>query len=181
MSIHIRYRRLPDREQRFTQQLVAREHGCAVTLLEQARIYAPIRIDGAAVLEPGAPIVWFTFAGRWHDVGRFHLRDGTFTGYYANVLTPVDISGSRWCTTDLCLDVWLGSAGAPRLLDEDEFEAACIAGWISEETATRADNEAGNLLAAARAGTWPPLVVREWTLERARAVVAARRSSPPSS
>ena len=39
-------------------------------------------------------MVWTTYRGDvWHDVGRFHLADGTFTGYYANILTPVGIDG----------------------------------------------------------------------------------------
>jgi predicted RNA-binding protein associated with RNAse of E/G family len=132
------------------------------------------------VLEPGAPVVWTTYAGEWHDVGRFHLADGTFTGTYANVLTPVEMHGGVWTTTDLCLDVWLGADGRVEILDRDEFDAARAAGWMDDATAARALAEAERLAGAARRGEWPPAHVREWTLERARAASSDGQPSSPS-
>ena len=169
-AIRIRYLRPPDREQLFEQRLIAREPGVVVTLLEHAAVTRASLVDGAPILEPGSPIVWFTFPDARHDVGRFHLADGTFTGLYANVLTPVEgIDGSEWSTTDLFLDVWLPADGSPaRLLDQDELEHALRRGWIDQATAATAIAEAARLADAARAGTWPPPAVHEWTLERAR-------------
>jgi predicted RNA-binding protein associated with RNAse of E/G family len=47
-----------------------------------------------------------------------------FTGYYANILTPVRFhSPLDWETTDLFLDVWLDADGSATLLDEDELDA----------------------------------------------------------
>ncbi len=171
--VEIRYRRLPGREQLFRQQLLADDGSCVVTLLEAAELPKPVRAGERVILEPGAPVVWLTFRGLWHDIGRFHLRDGTFTGFYANVLTPVEMSGDRWATTDLCLDVWLGADGAVQVLDEDELDEAERRGWADAETAARARREAQELAAAARAGSWPPPPAHEWTLERARAAAAA--------
>lgn len=138
-----------------------------VTLLERAERSAPMMVDGRVILETGSSIVWFTYPGRWHDIGRFHRADGTFTGFYANVLTPVLMDGPRWDTTDLFLDIWMGADGAPGLLDEDELEAALAAGWIDERTANRAREEAAELLKQAGDGIWPPPEVLKWTLERA--------------
>ena len=138
-----------------------------VTLKLGLQLKRPMVVEGRTVSEDGAAIVWFTFPGLWHDVGRFHRADGTFTGCYANVLTPVEIEpGHRWRTTDLFLDVWLDDRG-PRVLDEDEMEDALERGWIDPATAGRARAEAEGLRAAAEAGSWPPAVVLEWTLERA--------------
>lgn len=171
-SVRIRYRRLPDRLQVFQQAVVADDGGCVVTYLPRAELTRPVAAAGRVVLEPGAPVVWFTYRGGvWHDVGRFHLADGTFTGLYANVLTPVRMDGGTWDTTDLCLDVWMGADGAVEILDRDEFDAALDAGWIDAPTAARAMAEAERLAADARAGTWPPPHVHAWTLERARDVV----------
>jgi predicted RNA-binding protein associated with RNAse of E/G family len=114
-------------------------------------------------------VVWFTYPGRWHDIGRFHRADGSFTGYYANVLTPVLMTGDRWETTDLCLDVWLGADGRVELLDEEEFAEAVERGWMDAPTARAARHEAEALAEAARAGAWPPPEVRAWDLARARA------------
>src|SRR5690606_32387535 len=120
--VEIHYHRPPDRIEIFRQTVVDEQPGYVVTYLDSAAIGNALTVDDRPILEPGAPVVWFTFPDAWFDVGRFHLRDGTFTGYYANVLTPVRMEGDRWETTDLFLDVWAGADGSVALLDEDEFE-----------------------------------------------------------
>lgn len=179
-AIRIRYRRLPDREQLFEQHLVARERDVVVTLLERAAVARPTIVEGMVILEPGSPIVWFTMPGARHDIGRFHRADGTFTGMYANVLTPVEgLDGADWTTTDLFLDVWLPADGGPaRLLDEDELAEATRRGWLEGGLAAEAVAEAERLLNDARAGAWPPSWAHTWTLERARA--ALRHNRPDS-
>jgi predicted RNA-binding protein associated with RNAse of E/G family len=168
--VRLVYHRPPDRTDVFEQELVAVEGGCHITLLENAQIRQPMRIGDRVVLENGAPIVWFTFEGAWHDIGRFHNASGEFTGYYANAIVPVTFHDAHsWECTDLFLDVWLGPDGVAVLLDEDELEAATRDGTIDEATADRARVEAAQIMAAAAAGVWPPLITRTWTIERARA------------
>ena len=171
-EVEIHYRRLPDRVQLFRQLVLEDAGDYVVTFLPAADLPKPVVAGGRTILEPGAPVVWITYRGRWHDVGRFHLADGTFTGVYANVLTPVEMDGARWDTTDLCLDVWLGSDGDARVLDADELRAAEDAGWADAATARRARAEAAALMEGARRGEWPPREVHEWTLERAREAVS---------
>ncbi len=149
-----------------------------MTLIENVERAAPSLVNGEVILESGSSIVWFSYPGRWHDIGLFHRRDGTFTGYYANILTPVLMDGARWDTTDLFLDVWLGVQGEPTVLDEDELLEALEAGWIDEATAERAREEAAALVAAAREGRWPPQEVREWTMERALEAGRSMHRSP---
>lgn len=173
-SVEIHYRRLPDRLQVFRQLVLEDAGDYVVTYLPAADLPKSVRAGGRVILEPGAPVVWITYRGRWHDVGRFHLADGTFTGVYANVLTPVQMDGTRGDTTDLCLDVWLGADGDAQILDEDELAAAEAAGWVDAATAARARLEAERLMEAARRGEWPPREVHEWTLERAREAVSRR-------
>ena len=170
--VDIHYRRLPDRLQVFRQLVLEDAGDYVVTYLPSAELPKPVKAGDRTILEPGAPVVWITYRDRWHDVGRFHLADGTFTGVYANVLTPVEMDGARWDTTDLCLDVWLGADGEAMVLDEDELLAAETAGWVDAETAARAREEAAVLLQGARGGQWPPREVHEWTLERAREAVS---------
>ena len=170
--VRIHYRRPPDRLQVFEQALVQDDGACIVTYLPAAKLTKPVTAGGRVVLEPGAPVVWFTYRGDvWHDIGRFHLADGTFTGLYANVLTPVRMDGAEWDTTDLFLDVWMGADGGVEVLDRDEFDEALAAGWVDARTAARALAEAERLAADARCGAWPPAPVHAWTLERARSVV----------
>ena len=178
--MEIEYLRLSGREQRFRQRVLEDDGECVVTFLEAAELPKPVRAGTRVILEPGAPVVWFTFRRLWHDVGRFHLRDGTFTGFYANVLTPVEMDGALWRTTDLCLDVWLGADGAVERLAEAELAEAEREGWADAETAARARREAAELAQAARAGRWPPAPLHEWTLERARAAASHPTDGHPS-
>lgn len=180
-SISIHYRRLPDRDRVFHQTLVAEREDYCVTLLDSADLEKPVLVDGRTVLEPGSPVVWFTYPGRWYDIGRFHLADGTFTGFYANILTPVRMDGDSWWTNDLCLDVWIGQDGAVQLLDEDEFHTAVQQEWMDERTAARACETAATLAASAAAGAWPPPHVHEWTLERAMSMLSSAASAEPAS
>jgi predicted RNA-binding protein associated with RNAse of E/G family len=179
-EVEILYRRPPDRVQTFRQAVVEDAGEWVATYLPSAGLPKPVRVGGRTVLDPDAPVVWFTYRGDvWHDVGRFHRSDGTFTGLYANVLTPVRMEEGCWETTDLFLDLWLGVDGALDVLDRDELAAARAAGWVDAATAARAEAEAGRLRAAAAAGRWPPAHVREWTLERVRAILGGRTPTPP--
>ena len=172
-SVEIHYLRLPDRRTVFRQLLVHRTEQCLVTLMPATELARPVHAGDAVVLEPNAPAVWFTFPGLWHDIGCFHTADGRFTGYYANVLTPVEFRGpNEWETTDLFLDVWVGADdGSVVVLDEDELEAALRDGNIDGELADAARAETARVTAAAARGEWPPDIVRTWTLERARDAV----------
>ena len=178
-EVRIHYHRPPDRTQVFVQRLVHDGPRVKVSFARGIDLDAPMLIDGEVVLEPGSDIVWFTFPGAWHDIGRFHRRDGTLTGIYANILTPCVFGpGGEWETTDLFLDLWIpagaagGAAAVPGLLDAEELAEAEGRGWISPATAARARREAERLIEGARAGIWPPAAVGEWTRERIRSGLA---------
>lgn len=143
-----------------------------MTLLPRAEVERPLVVDGRTLLEAGSPIVWLTFPGARHDIGRFHTPAGELTAFYADILTPVEVRGDEWSTTDLFLDVLLEPGREPRVLDRDELDEAVAQGWVEPATARAAVAEADRLVAAARAGAWPPAAAREWTLERARAAAA---------
>ena len=170
--VAIHYLRPPDHLEVFRQPIIHRSPDVIVTFSRGIRVASPMEMAGKTALETGSDIVWFTFPDRWHDIGRFHTAGGNFTGFYANVLTPVEIlPGHLWRTTDLFLDIWMEPGHAPVLLDEDELEAALATGALGDETARRAREEAGRILERAHAGTWPPSVVHEWTRGRALAAL----------
>lgn len=172
--IRIHYLRPPDREEVFRQHLVHATDGVLVTLATDLAFDPPIEVEGEVVLETGSDAVWFTFPGVWHDIGRFHTADGTFKGWYANVLTPPVIEGDVWRTTDLFLDVWLPrDGGEPSVLDEEQLREAAEKGWVEPATRERAEREVERILAAWREERWPPPVALEWTREKARAALAA--------
>lgn len=173
--VHIHYRRPPDRLTIFRQRVVHQDPDVIVTLATDVELPRALEVDGLPILEPGAAAVWFTFPGVAHDIGRFHTREGHFTGWYANILTPPLIEEEGiWRTTDLFLDVWMAPDGAVTLMDQEELEHAEAEGWVTPDEAAGAREEAERVMAAAAAGTWPPPVAREWTLERARSAAADR-------
>ncbi len=163
----IHYRRLPDHERVFDQRIVLERNDVIITLSQPLDLAEPMTLDGRVMLEPKSLALWFTFPGEWHDIGLFHRADGAFTGMYANILTPPEIEGSVWRTTDLFLDVWWPEGDEAQILDEDELDEALARGHIDRVTAARARAEAERLLGLARDGAWPPEVVSEWTLVRA--------------
>lgn len=171
--VHIHYHRLPDREDVYVQELLLDDPEVKVTYQPSTPLAKPVEVGGTVILEPGSPAVWFTFPDTWHDIGRFHTADGSFTGIYANILIPCrlhdtgDAHPLQWHTTDLFLDLWLQPGKEPRLLDQDDLAAALDRGHVSEELAERARGEARRLLDELDREAWPPPVVREWTLERA--------------
>jgi predicted RNA-binding protein associated with RNAse of E/G family len=168
-DVRILYRRPPDRMDTFVQRLVHRTPDVLVTYLDRTPLRRPVEVRGCPVLEDGSPVIWFTFPGMWHDIGRFHRADGTFTGIYANILTPVRfLDDDTWETTDLFLDVWLEPGHDPVILDEDEFAHAVEQGWMDESTIAAARAEAHRIVTLADRGAWPPPPVHEWTLERVR-------------
>ncbi len=166
-EVRIHYLRPPDREQVYVQRLVHDGADVKVTLAEEIDVPAK-RVRGELVMEPGSDVVWFTFPGAWHDIGRFYLSDHTFAGYYANILTPaVFKEGGEWATTDLFLDVWMSPDGRVTVLDEEQFLEAVQEGLIEPDVAERALQEVERIRKQARSGQWPPPVVAEWDLERA--------------
>jgi predicted RNA-binding protein associated with RNAse of E/G family len=173
-QIKIYYRRPPDRLDVFLQDLVVDRPELKITLHESTPLSTTISVADRIIYEPGAPIVWFVFPGEWYDLGRFHLNDGTFTGYYVNLITPVELDGSTWRMYDLCLDLWIDPDGNFQVLDRDEFDEAVDRSWIDTATAARACHTLDRLTAEVRAGRWPPAVVREHDLEQVRAL--ARRA-----
>jgi predicted RNA-binding protein associated with RNAse of E/G family len=158
----------------FEQTLVHETDTVLVTYMAEAGVTRPVTVDRQVVLEARSPAVWFTFPGARHDIGRFHTPAGDFTGYYANILTPVDVrpgegrAPDQWRTTDLFLDLFLAPSGRVYTLDRNELREAVDRGWVDHRTAAATEQEAGRLARLARQGAWPPAVVAEWPLERAR-------------
>ncbi|MGH7502612.1 MAG: DUF402 domain-containing protein [Longimicrobiales bacterium] len=173
--VHIHYRRPPLREDVFVQLLLERRSNCIVTFMPLTPLASPLIVEERIVLEDGAPAIWFTFPDAWHDIGRFHRTDGAFTGLYANAITPVRfLDALTWETTDLFLDYWRSATGNECVLDEDEFEEAVRLGWLSDENASRARTEMNRIAQSSAAGEWPPAIVGEWTIERARDATGLR-------
>ncbi len=167
--VHYRYRRPGKPTTVYDQWLVLDRPDLKVMLLD-AYVGDSLSVGGATVLERGAPIVWFVFPETWHDIGRFHLADGRFTGWYTNLTTPVDMTGAEWSAGDLFLDLWTPATGPSVWLDEDEFEAAFRAKRLDAATRRRALNQRAIIDLQVAAGDWPPAVARDIDLAQARSL-----------
>jgi len=110
--------------------------------------------------------VWFLFKDRPFDIGRFYRPDGTWTGYYADVLEPVRWAGSDPTTLapiiDLFLDLWIAPDGRHLVLDEDEFEEAISRGSVTIDQIVHARSVLRYLVQATERGEFPPLLVKEF-------------------
>jgi predicted RNA-binding protein associated with RNAse of E/G family len=110
--------------------------------------------------------VWFLFKERPYDVARVYRPDGTWTGYYADVLEPVRWQGddpqSLEPIVDLFLDLWIGADGAYLPLDEDEFDDAVRQAWITQAQAAAASTALADMIQATRRGEFPPVEVRQF-------------------
>ncbi len=124
--------------------------------------------SGEIVLDVGYKGIWFLFKDRPFDVGRVYRPDGTWTGYYVDVLEPVQWEASDPNTlkpiTDLFLDLWIAPDGKCMVLDEDEFEEATSLGYLTNRQVHHARSVLGKLIAAAEREEFPPAMVREFRL-----------------
>jgi predicted RNA-binding protein associated with RNAse of E/G family len=167
--IRIHYHR-PDRGTTvFEEHLVLDRPDVKVTLLETyegSDTFAGDRL----ILSAGAPVVWFVYPDLCRDVGRFHLADGTFTGWYTNLRAPIRMDGNDWYCTDLFLDHWLPADGSPgRWLDEDELTAARHAGLVSAADFEVVQRERA-AVEAQLGSAWPPAMACELDLLEARSI-----------
>ncbi len=130
-----------------------------------------ILLHDRPILEHDAPAVWFVFPAAWYDIGRFHLADGTCTGWYTNLCTPIAINGSEWSSSDLFLDLWTPLEGGMEWLDENEYRDAQQADLISLDQARAVEELRSHIETNIARGSWPPVDVREVDLAAVRSIL----------
>lgn len=167
--ITLRYRRAGKPECVYQELLLIDRPDVKVLLLE-SQPGPEARVQDQVILGAGAPIVWYVFPEKWHEIGRFHLADGTFTGWYTNFIKPVEIQGTMWSVTDLFLDLWQPAAGGAEWLDEDELGAAHRSRKLDNATRQRVLNERALIELQVRSGGWPPPIARDIDLPQARSL-----------
>lgn len=140
-----------------------------VVVAHEASPSRPLRYRDETVVDRGYWAVWFLFKGRPFDVGRFYRPDGTWTGYYVDVLEPVHWEGSDPTTlrpiVDLFLDLWIAPDGSHAVVDEDEFDAAVRQGHLAPSQATHAQAVLHELIEATQRGVFPPEMVKAFRVE----------------
>lgn len=159
--------RPPDRRVRLTSLLLEATDQMIVTAHE-TRPSKPLDYRGERVVDRGYWAVWFVFKDRSYDVGRFYRPDGTWTGYYVNILEPVRWTGDDPRTlepiVDLFLDLWIAPDGGYLVLDEDEFQTAMARGYLGEAQVAHARGVLRDLTAALARGHFPPAAAHDFRL-----------------
>lgn len=131
---------------------------------------SPHRLEysGQIVMDIGHWGVWFLFKGKPFDIGRIYRPDGTWTGYYIDVLEPVQWQASDPNTlepiVDLFLDLWIAPDGKHMVLDEDEFEKAFTLGHLTSGRVGHARSVLQELVEAIERGEFPPAMVKHFSL-----------------
>jgi predicted RNA-binding protein associated with RNAse of E/G family len=128
----------------------------------------PVEFFGERVFDAGYWAVWFVFKHRPFDVGLCYRPDGTFTGYYVDILEPVLWTGANPATlepiVDLFLDLWIAPDGRYLVLDEDEFQEAIDLGSLTTSQITHARRALQDVIEATERGAFPPAVVRDFQI-----------------
>jgi predicted RNA-binding protein associated with RNAse of E/G family len=137
-----------------------------IILSHEAQPSRPLQHDGQVVMAGGYSVVWFLFKGQSYDVGRFYRPDGVWTGYYVDILEPVEWVGDdpRSITPliDLELDLWIAPDLSHQILDEDEFEDSVRRGDLTSAQESQARSTLSQLMTLLEKGSFPPPVVRDY-------------------
>jgi len=139
-------------------------------LLQREYSHEDVYVGDTLALEAGAPIIWYIPVGAWHDIGRFHLKNGTLTGWYTNLSKPVRLDGDTWTSNDLFLDLWQPIWGEPVWLDQDELDLAVKSRLIDQSTLKRTLNEKALVDLQLSQQQWPPAIARDIDLKQAFAL-----------
>ena len=162
-TITLTYKRLPDRINYFEQQLLYEDKSVIVTS-QRITPSSPIIINGETVLGDNYTAVWFVFTGLWYDIGKIYNLNNEWTGYYCDIIKPVNRQEGTFEIVDLFLDVWVSPDNSFEIQDEDEFETAIRNGDISHELAEQARNGLTNLISEVESGNFPPEFVKSFNL-----------------
>ncbi|WP_181691302.1 DUF402 domain-containing protein [Natronomonas sp. LN261] len=102
--------------------------------------------DAIGVERTAGDVARTTFVeGRWWYATVYESAAGERRGTYVNVCTPVEIFPRAVRYVDLHVDVVKGPDGDVRRVDDDELDAAVVAGTVPEPLAARAREVAASI------------------------------------
>ncbi len=162
-TITLIYKRLPNRINYFKQQLLYEDENVIVTS-QRITPSSPIIIDGETVLGDNYTAVWFVFTSLWYDIGKIYNLNNEWTGYYCDIIKPVNREVCTFEIVDLFLDLWVSPDNSFEIQDADEFENAVRNGDISHELAEQACKALSELILTIETGQFPPEFVENFTI-----------------
>ena len=101
----------------------------------------------------------------WYDLGKIYNPQGEFTGYYCDIIKPMQKSGTQIEITDLFLDLWVTPELSYQILDRDGFVFAKQNGWIEPRLANQAEQALNQLINTIESTHFPPAPVKLFNLD----------------
>jgi predicted RNA-binding protein associated with RNAse of E/G family len=154
------YTRLPDDVIRWRHWKLHEDADVLVSAFYDPNLPSPLMAGDDVIVEGVFSGISYNFWDRWYNVISVYDSDLEFKGYYSDILTPVQKTWTLVTTTDLFLDLFMYPDGRWMVVDEDEFEEALEKGLMDEGIARNARAAIEEISSMAKAGEWPPEVVK---------------------
>lgn len=180
--IEIVYRRLPNDVREFPGIL---RKATRTSLMIESPIPAtsPRRVLDTVIAESGFLAIWFIYAHRWYDVGKFYDGARNWIGYYCDIIRPLNrllkTPGKTATITDLFLDLWITQERRCVVLDEDELENALKRRYLPKTLADQARKQVDSLIQRVHAGRFPPPTIQRVDPLRAESKMIKMHSPTP--
>lgn len=154
------YTILPDEVVRWRQWKLYEDDRALVSAFYDPDLPRPLTAGDETILEGTFAGISYNFWDHWYNVISVYDRDLEFKGYYSDILTPIQKTWTLVTATDLFLDLFVFPDGRWKVVDEDEFERALTDGLMDEGIARNARAAIEDISALAKAGDWPPEIVK---------------------
>jgi predicted RNA-binding protein associated with RNAse of E/G family len=154
------YTRLPDDVVRWRHWKLLEDAEVLVSAFYDPDLPRPLMAGDETIVEGCFSGISYNFWDQWYNVISVYDEDFEFKGYYSDILTPIQKTWTLVTTTDLFLDLFMFPDGRWMVVDEDEFEQALAKGLMDEGIARNARAAIEEISGMAKAGHWPPDVVK---------------------
>jgi predicted RNA-binding protein associated with RNAse of E/G family len=173
------YTRLPDEVVRWRQWKLMEDDQVLVSAFYDPDLPRPLKVGDQVILEGTFAGISYNFWDQWYNVISVFDEDLEFKGYYTDILTPIQKAWTLVTSTDLFIDLFVFPDGQWTVVDEDEFENAREQGLMDEGIAMNARRAIEEVSGKARAGEWPPEIVKRVPANPVRTLRSVRDLERP--
>jgi predicted RNA-binding protein associated with RNAse of E/G family len=122
---------------------------------ERLRVYLSDKLRALEERTSRNHVLTLNVPGAWHSFKLFWDRDWTLLNWYVNLEAPFLRLERVIIHRDLFLDIVVTPAFDWTWKDEDEFEAVCAAGGLSERERMLVKDEASRMIERIESRRWP--------------------------
>jgi predicted RNA-binding protein associated with RNAse of E/G family len=159
-KLRLLYVRLPHTISDLSNSLIYESRRIIVGISE-TRPSKPIEFGGKIVMNTGFQGTFFILRGKWFVVSKIRDVQGKHTGYYCDIVTPLNRSKEGILElTDLFLDLWVSPELKYKVLDEEELEQALEKSSITKLLYKKAKSELRKLVKTVKNREFPPPLVK---------------------